>query len=65
MSEGVWGRPESPHSQPMIYQSIKNNVVYYKIEEYTLTACGVRQAGYLHGGIYEGASDKRKNGRTC
>ncbi len=29
MSEGVWGRPESPHSQPMIYQSIKNNVVYY------------------------------------
>ena len=29
MSEGVWGRPESPHSQPMIDQSIKNNVVYY------------------------------------
>ena len=32
MSEGVWGRPESPHNQPMIHQSIKNNVVYYKIK---------------------------------
>ena len=31
MSEGVWGRPESPHSQPIIYESIKNNVVYYNI----------------------------------
>ena len=29
MSEGVWGRPESPHSQPIIYESIKNHVVYY------------------------------------
>ncbi len=29
MSEGVWGRPESPHNQPVTHQSIKNNVVYY------------------------------------
>ncbi len=32
MSEGVRGRPESPHSQRVIYLKYKNNVVYYKFK---------------------------------
>ena len=30
VSEGVWGRPESPHNWLMICQSIEIYVVYYK-----------------------------------
>ena len=33
MSEGVWGDRKAPHSQPIIYESIKNNVVYYNKEK--------------------------------
>ena len=38
MSEGVWGRPESPHSQLISYESIKNNVVYYKTGDWCYAA---------------------------